>query len=144
MLDKQDRSSIGSKQSWIDGRRASIQLYHIQPKHQNPNQVLKVSWKASLFSLVVVVGLGMSNYFLRSHYTMWFYVLPCFCLLVSIPWLTKVYAQQKVNESLRITLEQYRSIANSYTENGTPYELQAMIENLEEVMEELKFLEKCD
>jgi hypothetical protein len=55
-----------------------------------------------------------------------------------------VYAQKKVNESLRITLEQYHSIANSYTENGTPDELQAMIENLEEVMEELKFLEKCD
>mgnify|MGYP004172947277 CR=1 FL=1 len=102
-----------------------------------------MSWKASHFSLAVL-GLGASNYFLRSHYTMWFYVLPCLCLLVSIPWLTKVYAQKKVNESLRITLEQYRSIANSYTENGTPYELQAMIENLEEVMEELKFLEKCD
>ena len=75
---------------------------------------------------------------------MWPYVLSCFCLLVSVPWLTKVYAQKKVNESLQITLEQYRSIANSYTENGTPDELQVMIEDLEEVMEELKSLEKCD
>ena len=64
--------------------------------------------------------------------------------LISIPWLTKVYAQQRVIWALKLTLERYRSIANSYTENGTPEELQRMIQNLEEVMEELKILEKCD
>ena len=63
-------------------------------------------------------------------------------LLASIPYLTKRYALKKVDDSLKITLRQFQDIASSYTDHGTPEELQMMIEGLEEVMEELKFLDK--
>eukprot|EP01046_Picozoa_sp_COSAG06_P087110 COSAG06_NODE_33639_length_486_cov_12.173127_2_plen_55_part_00 len=38
-------------------------------------------------------------------------------------------------------LDEFQSIANTYTENGTPSELQFMIESLEGVMEELQFIQ---
>jgi len=73
---------------------------------------------------------------------MWSYIIPSLCLVVSIPWLTKCYAERQLRLSLELTLKQFQDIAQAYTENGTPTELAQMIEDLEEVMEELKFLEK--
>ena len=78
---------------------------------------------------------------------MWFaniYVILSICVIVSIPLVTKRFAQFKLQQSIEITLRQFQEIANAYTENGTPEELASMIEDLEEVMEELKFLEKND
>ena len=76
---------------------------------------------------------------------MWTYIIPSLCLVVSlltVPWLTKCYAERQLKLSLKQTLQQFQNIANAYTENGTPAELAQMIEDLEEVMEELKFLDK--
>ena len=76
---------------------------------------------------------------------MWIaYVILSICVIVSIPLVTKRFAQFKLQQSIEITLRQFQDIANAYTENGTPEELASMIEDLEEVMEELKFLEKND
>ena len=76
---------------------------------------------------------------------MWIaYVILSICVIVSIPLVTKRFAQFKLQQSIEITLRQFQEIANAYTENGTPEELASMIEDLEEVMEELKFLEKND
>ena len=80
---------------------------------------------------------------------MWIaYVILSICVTVasiaSIPLVTKRFAQFKLQQSIEITLRQFQDIANAYTENGTPEELASMIEDLEEVMEELKFLEKND
>jgi len=75
---------------------------------------------------------------------MWTYIIPSVCFVMSIPILTKWFAEYHVNRTRKLLLEQFQSIANSYTENGTPAELAQMIEDLEEVMEELKFLEKND
>ena len=55
------------------------------------------------------------------------------------------YAKRQVEHSKRtvtIKLKQFQDVANTYTEHGTPEELQNMIEQLEEVMEEIKFLEQ--
>lgn len=88
------------------------------------------------------------DYFLRLIYSMPLTALGAtlltLCVVVSIPWLTKVYAQKKVIEALDLSVKRYHDIANTYTEHGTPEELQSMIEDLEEVMEELQFLEKTD
>ena len=88
------------------------------------------------------------DYFLRPIYSMPLTLLGAtlltLCVVVSIPWLTKVYAQKKVIEVLEMSVKHYHDIANTYTEHGTPEELQSMIEDLEEVMEELQFLEKTD
>eukprot|EP01048_Picozoa_sp_COSAG05_P020838 COSAG05_NODE_3664_length_1919_cov_13.108523_2_plen_92_part_00 len=73
MLDKQLKTTTGSKQSWIVGRRGSIQLYHIQLKNPNPN-LMFLGYQA------LWLGLGLGNYFLRSPYTMWYYV--CVALLL--------------------------------------------------------------
>ena len=40
------------------------------------------------------------------------------CVVVSIPWLTKIYAQKKVIEALELSVKQYYDIANTYTEHG--------------------------
>ena len=75
---------------------------------------------------------------------MWVILIPSLCLLVSIPWITKRFAYYQVERSLKLTLAQFQSIAAAYTEYGTPAELSKMIEDLEEIMEELKFLDKMD
>ena len=75
---------------------------------------------------------------------MWTYIIPSVCFVMSIPILTKWFAEFHVNRTRKLLLEQFQSIATSYTENGTPAELKQMIEDLEEIMEELKFLEKND
>jgi len=77
---------------------------------------------------------------------MWSYLslIVSMCILACIPVLTKVYAEHETNKTRKLMLAQFLSIASNYTENGTPEELANMIETLEEVMEELKFLEKND
>ena len=77
---------------------------------------------------------------------MWSYLslIVSMCILACIPVLTKVYAERETNKTRKLMLAQFLSIASNYTENGTPEELANMIETLEEVMEELKFLEKND
>jgi hypothetical protein len=47
----------------------------------------------------------------------------------------------QAKEIVREKLRKYESIANTYTENGTPGELQALMEQLEEMMDELQMLE---
>jgi ABC-type transport system involved in cytochrome bd biosynthesis fused ATPase/permease subunit len=51
-------------------------------------------------------------------------------------WYSKRCADQ-AKSKLCETLEHFQAIANTYTENGTPEELQRLIEDLEELMEEL-------
>ena len=67
------------------------------------------------------------------------------CAICSLPLLTKMFAEAQMKRTLQLTqLAQFQAIANSYTSNGTAEELQAAMESLEEVMEELKFLEHND
>ena len=50
------------------------------------------------------------------------------------------YSKRCVKNSMAIVqakLREFETIANAYTENGTPDELQAMIGNLEEMMDEV-------
>ena len=57
---------------------------------------------------------------------------------------TDWYSKRCVKNSMAIVqskLQFFEAIANTYTENGTPDELQAMIESLEEMMDELQMLE---
>ena len=61
------------------------------------------------------------------------------------------YSKRCVKNSMAIVqakLREFETIANAYTENGTPDELQAMIGNLEEMMDELQMFEdnnaKCE
>ena len=52
---------------------------------------------------------------------MWIaYVILSICVIVSIPLVTKRFAQFKLQQSIEITLRQFQEIANAYTENGTP------------------------
>jgi hypothetical protein len=55
-------------------------------------------------------------------------------------WYSKRCVTQ-AKEIVRGKLREYESIANTYTENGTPGELQALMEQLEEMMDELQMLE---
>lgn len=54
-------------------------------------------------------------------------------------WYSKRCAEQ-AKLKLCETLEHFQAIANTYTENGTPEELQRLIEDLEGLMEELNEL----
>ena len=57
---------------------------------------------------------------------------------------TDWYSKRCVAQSMAIVqskLREFETIANTYTENGTPDELQAMIESLEGMMDELQMLE---
>ena len=44
-------------------------------------------------------------------------------------------------EIVQSKLREFETIASTYTKNGTPAELQEMIEGLEEMMDELQMLE---
>ena len=48
---------------------------------------------------------------------------------------------KKAMVTVQAKLREFETIADTYTENGTPDELQAMIEGLEEMMDELQMLE---
>jgi len=75
---------------------------------------------------------------------MWLLASVCVSVMavIGLPMMLKTFAQWKARQSLQATLNQFYVIANTYTEHGTPEELQTMIEGLEEVMEELQFLER--
>ena len=58
--------------------------------------------------------------------------------------LTDWYSKRRVNQSKEIVeqkLREYETIAHQYTKNGTPDELQALMGQLEEMMDELQMLE---
>ena len=74
---------------------------------------------------------------------MW--ILIAAILTISItPYLTKWYAKRRAQQSVQIVqgkLREFETIANTYTKNGTPRELQKLMEQLEEVMDELQFID---
>ena len=74
---------------------------------------------------------------------MW--ILIAAILTISItPYLTKWYAKRRAQQSKEIVhgkLREFETIANTYTKNGTPRELQKLMEQLEEVMDELQFID---
>ena len=57
---------------------------------------------------------------------------------------TDWYSKRCVKQSMEIVqgkLREYETIAQQYTKNGTPEELQALMGQLEEMMDELQMLE---
>ena len=66
-------------------------------------------------------------------------------LTISItPYLTKWYAKRRTTQSMRIVqekLREFETIADMYTKDGTPQELRKLMEQLEEVMDELQFID---
>ena len=66
-------------------------------------------------------------------------------LTISItPFATRWYAKRRAQQSVQIVqgkLREFETIANTYTKNGTPQELQKLMEQLEEVMDELQFID---
>ena len=66
-------------------------------------------------------------------------------LTISItPYLTKWYAKRRAQQSVQIVqgkLREFETIANTYTKNGTPQELRKLMGELEEVMDELQFID---
>ena len=66
-------------------------------------------------------------------------------LAVSItPFATRWYAKRRTTQSLRIVqekLREFETIAGMYTKNGTPQELAQMMGELEEIMDELQFID---
>ena len=79
---------------------------------------------------------------------MWLQVLTPFAALMLGSFLsvrfTGWYSKRCVKQSMEIVqskLREFETIASTYTKNGTPAELQEMIEGLEEMMDELQMLE---
>lgn len=76
---------------------------------------------------------------------MWTISLVVALLAVIItPAATRWYARRRVKQSMEIVqskLREFETIANTYTKNGTPDELQDLMENLEEMMDELQFID---
>ena len=79
---------------------------------------------------------------------MWICIASTVLGLVSVStlsvWFINWYSQRCIKDSLVLVqskLDEFESIAKTYTEGGTPFELQSVIENLEGVMEELQYLQ---
>ena len=79
---------------------------------------------------------------------MWVYIASTVLGLVSVSSLSVLfvnwYSRRCIKDSLVLVqskLDEFESIAKTYTEHGTPIELQSVIENLEGVMEELQYLQ---
>ena len=76
-------------------------------------------------------------------YRMW--ILISAILVVSItPLATRCYARRRAKQSMRIVqekLREFETIANTYTKNGTPKELRKLMGELEEIMDELQFID---
>ena len=74
---------------------------------------------------------------------MW--ILIAATLAVSItPFATRWYAKRRTTQSMRIVqekLREFETIANMYTKNGTPQELRKLMGELEEIMDELQFID---
>ena len=66
-------------------------------------------------------------------------------LAVSItPFATRWYAKRRTTQSMRIVqekLREFETIAGTYTKNGTPQELKKLMGELEEIMDELQFID---
>ena len=76
---------------------------------------------------------------------MWTISLVVAVLAVIItPAATRWYTGRRVKQSMEIVqskLREFETIADTYTKNGTPDELQDLMENLEEMMDELQFID---
>ena len=79
---------------------------------------------------------------------MWICIASTVLGLVSVSSLSVLfvnwYSRRCIKDSLVLVqskLDEFESIAKTYTEHGTPIELQSVIENLEGVMEELQYLQ---
>ena len=74
---------------------------------------------------------------------MW--ILIAATLAVSItPFATRWYAKRRTTQSMRIVqekLREFETIADMYTKNGTPQELRKLMGELEEIMDELQFID---
>ena len=74
---------------------------------------------------------------------MW--ILIAATLAVSItPFATRWYAKRRTTQSMRIVqekLREFETIANMYTKNGTPQELRKLMGELEEIRDELQFID---
>ena len=66
-------------------------------------------------------------------------------VVVSItPFATRWYAKRRTTQSMRIVqekLREFETIANMYTKNGTPQELRKLMGELEEIRDELQFID---
>ena len=79
---------------------------------------------------------------------MWICIASTVLGLVSVSSLSVLfvnwYSRRCIKQSMELVqskLDEFESIAKTYTEHGTPIELQSVIENLEGVMEELQYLQ---
>ena len=76
-------------------------------------------------------------------YRMW--ILIAATLAVSItPFATRWYAKRRTTQSMRIVqdkLREFETIADMYTKNGTPQELRKLMGELEEIRDELQFID---
>ena len=74
---------------------------------------------------------------------MW--ILIAATLAVSItPFATRWYAKRRTTQSMRIVqekLREFETIADMYTKDGTPQELRKLMGELEEIMDELQFID---
>ena len=75
---------------------------------------------------------------------MW--ILIAATLAVSItPFATRWYAKRRTTQSMRIVqdkLREFETIAGMYTKDGTPQELAKVMGDLEEIMDELQFIDE--
>ena len=76
-------------------------------------------------------------------YRMW--ILIAATLAVSItPFATRWYAKRRTTQSMRIVqekLREFETIADMYTKDGTPQELRKLMGELEEIRDELQFID---
>ena len=76
---------------------------------------------------------------------MWIPILLSVILVVSItPLTTRWYAKRRVKQSMEIVqgkLREFETIADMYTKDGTPQELAKMMGELEEIRDELQFID---
>ena len=60
------------------------------------------------------------------------------------PLATRCYARRRAKQSMDIVqrkLREFETIAGTYTKNGTPQELRKLMGELEEIMDELQFID---
>ena len=75
---------------------------------------------------------------------MWIVIAAAILTISITPYLTKWYAKRRAQQSVQIVqgkLREFETIANTYTKNGTPQELRKLMGELEEVMDELQFID---
>ena len=67
-------------------------------------------------------------------------------VVVSItPFATRWYAKRRTTQSMRIVqdkLREFETIAGMYSKDGTPQELAKVMGDLEEIMDELQFIDE--